>query len=412
MKNIRFIHAADLHLDSPFQGLRDLPEKLFHYVRESTFEALQMLVNHAINYQVDFVVLAGDLFDGENRSLMAQAKLKKAMEQLHQFGIACYIIHGNHDPLNGTWIPLSWPENVFFFKDEVEVFEFTKNDVSVHLYGYSYPQKIVKENIASQFQRVGTADFHIGILHGTAEGQEGHDNYAPFSIQELVEKDFDYWALGHIHKRQILHESPFVAYSGNIQGRHSKEKGEKGVFLVELDDFKSSKLTFLPTSTLIWEELTIPIKGIETIDELKTCCETTLHDAKQCGKNVFAILRFIGSGPLHTNLMEEIDDLVEILNWNQEEKEHFTFIVERKLETIGEWDRDQLKKEQHLLSDIVSTVDRLSIGEDPLHEVLAEVYRNQRLKRFLTPISQEQQRQLLQEAESYILTELLKERDE
>lgn len=411
MEKVRFIHAADLHLDSPFQGLRDLPGKMFKVVLESTFDALEELVKHAINYQVDFVILAGDLFDGENRSLKAQTKLKKAMEKLQKYGICCYIIHGNHDHLKGNWVSLSWPDNVFFFKDEVHFYRFTKGQLSVHLYGYSYRQKIVKTNIAAQYQRIGDANFHVGILHGTAEGQEGHDHYAPFSVQQLVEKDFDYWALGHIHKRQILHEAPFVVYSGNLQGRHKKEVGEKGCYLVELSNLQSA-ITFLPTSRLTWEELIISIEGIETVDELKHRCEEALEEEKKCDLHLLAVLKFVGSGPLHHFLIEGIDEFIEVLNLGQEEKENFIYVVDKKLETIGNWDREQLKKEQHLLSDIVSVVERLNCEEAPLVNALSEVFGNQKFKKYLFPFTEEEQKQLLVEAEGYILTALIKEGDE
>ncbi|MFN7249273.1 MAG: exonuclease SbcCD subunit D [Anaerobacillus sp.] len=412
MKKTRFIHAADLHLDSPFQGLSNLPIKLLQEARESTFEALQKLVAYAIKYQVDFVIFAGDLFDGEDRSLKAQSKFKKAMEELQEYGIHCYIIHGNHDHLKGNWVSISWPDNVFFFKAEVDVYKFRKADLTVHLYGYSYPQKTVKDNIAVNYQRIGEADFHIGILHGTADGQEGHDHYAPFSVQQLVEKEFDYWALGHIHKRQVLHENPFVVYSGNFQGRHKKELGDKGIYFVELDHYHSSTLTFLPTSELHWEELTVSIEGIETIDELKNRCELSITEAKKCDRKLFVILRFVGSGPLHNYLTEGVAEFIEVLNWGQEEKEQFAYIVDKKLETIGEWDRQQIKKEQHLLSDIITACDRLLADQEPLVDALAEVFSNQKLKRYLTPFTEEEQKQLLLEAESYILTEFLKERDE
>ncbi len=413
MKQIRFIHAADLHLDSPFQGLRDLPETIFQQIRESTFVALQKLVDYAIDQQVNFVILAGDIFDGENRSLKAQVKLKRAMEQLQQYGICCYIVHGNHDHLKGNWLSISWPENVFFFKDEVNFFEFQNDNVTVHLYGYSYPQKTVKDNIVAKYEKQGVADFHIGILHGTAEGQVGHDQYAPFSVRQLVEKDFDYWALGHIHKRQVLHKAPFVVYPGNFQGRHKKELGEKGVYLVELNDVHSlSSLTFLPTSEIYWDELTIKIDELETIDELTTCCEAALSQAKKPNHSLLVVLKFTGRGVLHQYLIEQVDEFIEIFNMDQEKKANFCYIIDKKLETIGEWDRNTLKNEQHLLSDIVSIVDKLNSEEELLLGALTEVYQHHKFKHFLPPMTKEEQKQLLLEAESYLLSALLKERDE
>lgn len=412
MGKIRFIHAADLHLDSPFQGLKAIPKSLFNRVKESTFDALERLVNHAINENVDFIILAGDLFDGENRSFKAQSKLKKAMEKLYAHKISCYIIHGNHDHLKGNWIPLSWPENVFFFKDEIDFVEFKKAEVAVHLYGFSYPEKSVKENIASKYKKNGTADFHIGILHGTAEGQEGHDPYAPFSIKQLLEKDFDYWALGHIHKRQILHKEPYITYPGNTQGRHKKELGEKGVFLVELDTMLGSSITFLPTSTIYWEELVVSIDGMNKIDELKMRCEEILYEARKSHFGLFVILRFVGTGSFHNYLHEYGDEFIEVLNSDQEKKTSFTYVIDKKLDTIGDWNRENLKKEQHLIRDIITVADRITEVKVPLNEIVDEISNNQKIRQYVSSFSEEEQTQILKEAENYILSELLKEKEE
>ncbi len=412
MKKLRFIHAADLHLDSPFQGITDLPEGMLRELRESTFTALQALTKHAINYQVDFVILAGDLFDGENRSLKAQTKLKMAMEHLHKHNITCFIIHGNHDHLGGNWIPLTWPENVFFFEDDVDYTQFKKEDVKAHLYGYSYPEKSVTANVANLYHKSGSADFHIGILHGTADGQEGHDRYAPFSIQQLLEKDFDYWALGHIHKRQVINEEPPIVYPGNIQGRHKKELGEKGVYLVELAADHPTSLTFLPTSPILWEEISVSIDGVGGVTELQDRCEAVLLESKKNESSLLVVLRFIGSGPMHSFLIEKGEEFIEILNLEQDEKEFFTYVIGIKLGTNGGWDREQLKNDQHLLSDIITTVDRLNGESTPLDHVLSELFGNSRVSRYIAKLSDAEQKQLLLEAESYLLTELLKDREE
>lgn len=412
MKKVRFIHAADLHLDSPFRGLKDIPDALYQQAKECTFVALQKLTKHAIDNEVDFILLAGDLFDGENRSFKAQFQLKKALELLDYHNISCYIIHGNHDHLNGNWISINWPKNVFFFKDEVDFYQYKKNEMTVHIYGYSYPEKSVKQSIVSNYRKIGSADFHIGLLHGTANGQEGHDLYAPFSVNQLLEKDFDYWALGHIHKRQVLYQEPYIIYPGNTQGRHKKELGEKGVYLVELAKEESTNVTFLPTSQIIWEEISISIDGLNEIEELKNLCEFQLEEASKDQYGLFAVFHFIGRGPLHEFIIEQVDELIDVINANQENKLIFSYVVDKKIDTAGEWDRQQLKNERHLLTDIITVVDRLNESEEPLQKMLEEAYTNSKLKRYLDPFTTEEQKQLIKEAEDYLLATLLKERKE
>ena len=145
MKKISFIHGADLHLDSPMVGLSYLPKEIFERLKESTFTALSKLIDAAIQHSVDFVILAGDLFDEQDRSVRAQTRLRKEMERLKAHKISVYIIHGNHDHLNGEWIHLNMPENVHIFSDKVEMKTFVKSNTVVHLYGFSYGNTSFKD---------------------------------------------------------------------------------------------------------------------------------------------------------------------------------------------------------------------------------------------------------------------------
>ncbi len=176
------------------------------------------------------MILAGDLFDEEDRSVRAQTRLRKEMMRLNEYNIQVYIIHGNHDHLNGSWIHLEMPENVHIFGEKVEWKTFSNGNVKVQLYGFSYPARHVTESMLTHYVKQDGADFDIGILHGHGEGISEHGVYAPFHVKELVAKKFDYWALGHIHKREFLYEQPYVVYPGNTQGRNKKEKGNKGCY--------------------------------------------------------------------------------------------------------------------------------------------------------------------------------------
>lgn len=409
MEKITFIHAADLHLDSPFKGLAKLPDEIFHKVKESTFAALDRIVNYAIEERVDFVTLCGDLFDGENRSMRAQSKLKKALEKLNEHEIACYIIHGNHDHLNGNWVSFTWPENVFFFESNVTHFTYQKNETTVNLYGFSYPTKHVYENRTSDYKRLGEADYHIGLLHGQVEGSSDHDPYAPFTISELVGKNFHYWALGHIHKRQVLHKDPYVIYPGNTQGRHKNETGEKGCYLIELNGHATA-LTFLPTSIVYWEEVDVSINEIETTEQLMTEVENVIESLrKENGSGTLVHLKFKGQGALHQFLAEQLDTLVDTLCEGEENKDNFVWITSYENETMGKWNRQQLKNESHIVADIIDITDKLQREDFPLNGILGEAFDHPKIKRYVASFTDKEQKQLLHEAETMILSELLKE---
>ena len=154
MKSISFIHGADLHLDSPMVGLSYLPKEIFERLKESTFTALSHLVDAAIVHEVDFVILAGDLFDEQDRSVRAQIRLQKEMERLNKEEIEVFVIHGNHDHLNGDWVHLDFPKNVHVFPERVEVkFHTTKTNAVAHLYGFSYPTRHLENNYLSQYRK-------------------------------------------------------------------------------------------------------------------------------------------------------------------------------------------------------------------------------------------------------------------
>lgn len=411
MKKIRFIHTADLHLDSPFRGLSNLPESLFKRARESTFHALDRLIDYAILEDVDFIVMSGDLFDGENRSLRAQSKLKKSLEKLNDYQIPCYIIHGNHDHLNGSWISLSWPSNVFFFQEKVDFYTFIKNDIKVNIYGFSYPDRNVLENRAHEYERQGEADYHIGLLHGQAEGHTGHDPYAPFTVKQLLKTNFHYWALGHIHKRQILHENPHIVYPGNTQGRHRNELDEKGCYLVELTKTQTT-LRFLQTSIIDWKEVTISIEDFNNLEDFMAICESKLEEYRKRDRGLFICLRFIGNGPIHQFLIEQGETLMETLNEGEENKNDFLWINHLLIETIPNWNRELLKNEAHIVADIIKTSDKLQKGNAPLDEIFKEVYDNPKIKRYISTFTDEEQKELLLEAETSILSQMLREMGE
>ena len=328
---------------------------------------------------------------------------------MNEHEIKCYIIHGNHDHLNGNWVSFTWPKNVHFFGSDLTCFTHEKEGIKVNLYGFSYPTKHVYENRANDYKRLGEADYHIGLLHGQVEGSSDHDPYAPFTVSELLSKEFHYWALGHIHKRQLLHKDPYVIYPGNTQGRHKNETGEKGCYLVEMNG-NTTSLTFLPTCTVYWEEAAVTITDTQSPEELMTEVEHIIESSrKENGSGTLIHLRFKGQGELHQFLAEQLDTLVETLCEGEENKDHFVWITSYENETTGQWNRQQLKRETHIVADIINTFDQLQQEEVPLNGILGEAFDHPKIKRYVTSLTDKEQKQLILEAETTILSDLLKE---
>ncbi|WP_395361626.1 exonuclease SbcCD subunit D [Levilactobacillus parabrevis] len=253
---MKFIHAADLHLDSPFLGLQHLPNGLLAQVRASTFTAATKVFDKAIAEHVDFVLLAGDLFDRAEQSVAAQAYLFEQFDRLNDVGIPALISFGNHDYLADQHQTVAYPANVTVFGPEVGTQTLTlASGETVAISGFSYPQRWVPEDQVIQFPTHASTDWHIGMLHGAVSTGSG-DHYAPFTVAELLAKHYDYWALGHIHHRQVLNDQPPILYAGNTQGRAITETGTKGAYLVTS---RNGQLVpeFFETSTINWEAITL-----------------------------------------------------------------------------------------------------------------------------------------------------------
>lgn len=284
MAAIRFLHVADLHLDSPFKGLSSIPKNRWQEIRESTFHAFNNVIQHALATKPDFVLIAGDIYDGENRSLRAQHLFQKGMEALGEGGIPVFICHGNHDHLSGSWVRFQMPENVEVFGRDVETKTLNVKGETVHISSFSYKERHIQEAMHTYFPKANGQDFHIGMLHGSLEGNKEHDVYAPFRQSDLIGKGYDYWALGHIHKRQVLHMDPAIVYPGNIQSRHRNERGLKGFYEVTLTK-NNTDLQFIPCSMFIYDQLEVSCKDIVHANELISRVEHQLKDYVESNGN-------------------------------------------------------------------------------------------------------------------------------
>ena len=319
-----FVHAADLHLDSTFRGFAQIAEgdelvrqNVLTQLRNCTFIALDNIVEACLQNKVDFLLLAGDIFDLADRSLRAQFFFREAMVKLAQRGIRVFVVWGNHDHDEGLRAQLSWPENVHFFASgEVEYSAVERQGREIaRVYGISYPRRDVAENYARRFLCHPESPFSIGVLHCNVGGVAGHENYAPCQLDDLLKSRFDYWALGHVHARRVLKDNhPCIVYPGNPQGRHPREGAEKGCYLVKVAGNGLINLQFLPVDTVRWREINVSITGMVNEDDLLRGLENRLQEvqARHPGRSVVVRIRLSGRSPLHKRLQNEatINDLL------------------------------------------------------------------------------------------------------
>lgn len=330
-EKITFIHTADLHLDSPFKGLSYLPEALFHELQESTYKAFENIVQAAIDRQVDFVLIVGDLFEQENQSLKAQLFLRKCFERLQAFKIQVYVSYGNHDFLKGNQFKMTYPDNVHVFSNErVQALHFKRSGrVLANIYGFSYENRQVFDNKVNEYiVEKNEAPFHIAMLHGMLQGEEGHDPYAPFQINDLLNKQMDYWALGHIHKSKVVATVPPIVYPGNIQGRHRNEAGERGYYYVEMDRSDVS-YEFLPSASIIFENVILSLADKQSFRESIQYMTSILSKQK---KNTFVELTLqIKEEQNSLSYLNRLKEWIEL--WNAEQdSENFAYIYKHKIQ--------------------------------------------------------------------------------
>ncbi|PFA62584.1 hypothetical protein CN378_20380 [Bacillus sp. AFS015802] len=391
MENIRFFHVADLHLDSPFTGLKHLPREVFDRIHNSTFASFEKVVKEAVEREIDFMIISGDLFDEEDRSIRAQAKLLKQFQLLHAGGIPVYVVHGNHDHLGSHRLDLDMPDNIHVFDKDTEVKQLiTRNGEMVDIVGFSYGTRHIRERRIDEYPKAVKGRYTIGILHGS-EGSihSSHETYAPFTIGELLEKNYHYWALGHIHERRILHEEPYIVYPGNIQGRHRKETGAKGCYEVVLGEHHT-ELSFIPSHDLIWETCTVSLSGALRFGEVYHRIQQAMESLG--GENLIEII-LTDEESLPADMMVKIEngDLLEALQSDSEGQGELRWVhsIRRSTGSTDSRERDPFKQE------VMGTLEHLEAEE--WKEALAELYEHPSIYRFLDTIEEEDVITLIEE---------------
>ena len=401
LSTIRFIHTADLHLDSPFKGMTGLPTARLNELRESTFTAFNRLINYAVESSPDFVLIVGDIYDGEDRSLRAQRKFQEGMEKLHAAGISVYITYGNHDHLSGNWTRFELPPNVHEFSGEVEEVSLTVRGQDVVIHGFSYPNRHVKEEMVSKYPTASdNQSFHIGLLHGSLAGNDTHAVYSPFTISDLQSKHYDYWALGHIHLSQQLSDNPPIVYPGNIQGRHRNESGEKGFYEVELSKTDTA-LSFIATSAVHFGRIQIPCARITHANEfLAVCEEALLSFATEHGPAVVDIEILHLDEETAAFFAQTAEDIwLDAIREVMEGQEPFVW-VQRLTTTYA------LHKQENnsLIESVLGQVDNWSTEQ--WKQVLEDVYQHVRTARYLDPLTEQDIHDLRSDVEKLLLNEL------
>ena len=312
MTSFRFIHTADIHIDSPLIGLTRHEGSAAERIRSATREAFDNLIGQAIDEQVAFVVIAGDLYDGDWRDFHTGLFFSLQMGRLAKAGIRAFILYGNHDAESQITKRLSLPDNVNAFSSR-KAETFVLDEFKVALHGQSFRQRDVSDNLVPGYPDPVPGMFNIGVLHTALGGTTGHENYAPCSLEELIAKGYDYWALGHVHNGQILHEHPHVVFPGNLQGRHIREDGPKGAHLVTVEDGQIVDFATLHSDVVRWARLPVAVDGCnrpaEVSDRIHQAIEQAI-DTVTDGRLLACRIELTGKSRIHGELLASSDHLM------------------------------------------------------------------------------------------------------
>jgi DNA repair protein SbcD/Mre11 len=405
-----FIHVADLHLDSPFKGITTDTKSMGNALRSATFDAFNALIDLCIQKQVQFLLVAGDIYDGADRSLRAQLKFRDGLARLSEHNIHTFVVHGNHDPINSQASAIEWPDTVHIFNSNKAESKTVngQNDVPIALIsGISHAKSNETQNLARKFSKDDPGIFHIGLLHCNVGSNTGHDPYAPCELSDLTNLGMDYWALGHVHEKAVLYTDPYVVYAGNTQGRNIREQGERGCYLITVENRSVADIQFCPLDTVRWLRTTVSIDGMNTVDQLERAISKNIQELMEsCADTRAVVLRvnIAGSGPLYNELQKEhaILDLLDRTREAFTSEDPFVWIQEIEANCRPETDLEKIKQRGDFLSQVVKIAEEINDPTTSIPEllkpVLSDLFENRHIQKALEELSQDEMNRTIEKA--------------
>ena len=307
---MRFVHCADLHLDSPLRGLERYEGAPVDEMREATRRSFVNVVDLTLEREADFLLVAGDVFDGDWQDFNTGLFFANQLRRLADAGVRAFIVRGNHDALSKISKAVPLPKNTQVFK-AAQAGSVIDEALGFAVHGQSFADAAVCEDLAAGYPKALPGLLNIGLLHTALSGRDGHESYAPTSAERLAAKGYQYWALGHVHMRETVRENPWIVFPGNTQGRHARETGPKGCVVVEGDAAAIRCVEFVPTDVARWFHLRLDAAEWASVDELHAALQQAVRAAAAAAGGRLLALRLSlhGRTPLHGRLADNPDSL-------------------------------------------------------------------------------------------------------
>ena len=371
----KFVHAADIHLDSPLRGLERYEGAPVEQVRDATRAAFRNLMGLAVDEKAQFVLIAGDLYDGDWRDYNTGLFFAGQMSRLREAGIKVFIVAGNHDAASRISRDLRLPDNVHLFsthKPESQVLD----NIGVAIHGHGFAVLATTDNLAAEYPAAVPDCFNIGLLHTSVTGYAGHEPYAPCSLDDLLGKGYNYWALGHVHNRQVLSEAPWAVFSGSAQGRNIRETGAKGCTLVTVEDDGAVCVEHRDMDVLRWALLDADATGCDAPEEILELVRGRLASLLQeCdGRMLACRVRISGRCRAHRELSAQPERWTnEIRQIATDESGGSAWIEKVQLRTATHIDLDELASRDDPIGGLVRSITQSASDAEQLASLAEEL---------------------------------------
>ncbi len=373
---MKFIHAADLHIDSPLRGLEVYEGAPVERLRGATRESLENLVALAIEESVDFVIVAGDLFDGRWPDMATGIWTAGQFRRLDHARIPVYLIRGNHDAASQVRSAIRWPDCVREFSVESPE-TFVDESLGVAVHGQGFSTRDVREDLAARYPERIAGVLNVGVLHTSLTGHPDHDTYAPTREDVLRARGYDYWALGHVHSRRIVCDTPWIAFPGNTQGRNIRETGPKGCLLVTTEDGEISTVDFHATDVLRWHVVEIGLAEDDELDELYGKVREQLYACHEASDGRVSAVRVIvrGASAVYGSLARQTarEEVVAQIRNLANELDGEVWVEKVILDVAAPVDIAALRRSSDLVGDLLRTIDVVSSDDDELATLAEEL---------------------------------------
>ena len=359
MAGFRFIHCADIHLDSPLRGLSAYPGAPVEEMRSATRRALDNLIRLAVEEPVDFVVIAGDLYDGDWPDFQTGLYFNSQMARLGRAGIRIYVVRGNHDA--ASVITRSLPS-----QDHVKVLSAKRPEsvvvdgLDAVVHGQSFATKAVGDDLAAHYPPPVSGSFNIGLLHTALEGRPPHGAYAPCRPEQLISHGYHYWALGHVHAREVVYnQGPHIVFPGNLQGRTIRETGAKGATMVTVRDGQVAEVEHRPLDVLRWALVEADVTGDGDRDQALAALRRELEAALDAayGRTLAARVRFTGVSAAHGELVRDREALREVVRALGADVSDRLWVEKVEAATRPVLDRTALRHRDDAIGELLATLD-------------------------------------------------------